>query len=234
MSNDGYHLSPSQINSYMSCPLRYRFNYRDKLAPEFISLALVFGGSMHRCFSAYCEGAHHISDLMSIFKREWEMSLNRGPLIRFGKTDSPAKQEALAERMLLALMKEWKPQGISDVDLEVEGVIAGFDVIGILDAIADGKIIEFKTSSRVGGGDHTLQVGTYSLLTGISAVTVVELTKTASPVVSITEFNGKLLWKRIEMIYQAVGNAIGEGRYYPCPGWMCAACGHSGACEKWD
>ena len=41
------HLSHSQISTYLTCPLRYKFHYVDTIPPEFTAAALVFGQAIH-------------------------------------------------------------------------------------------------------------------------------------------------------------------------------------------
>jgi putative RecB family exonuclease len=41
------HVSFTQIDQYLRCPLRYRFNYVDRLEPDFVPAALAFGSGIH-------------------------------------------------------------------------------------------------------------------------------------------------------------------------------------------
>src|ERR1051325_4059832 len=40
-------ISISQVNAYLACPLKYRFQYIDKLPKPFQPAALAFGSSVH-------------------------------------------------------------------------------------------------------------------------------------------------------------------------------------------
>ena len=44
----GLHISYSQIFTYLTCSLKYRFRYVLKRAPERIGVSLPFGTAMHR------------------------------------------------------------------------------------------------------------------------------------------------------------------------------------------
>lgn len=37
----------TQLDTYLRCPLRYRFTYIDRLAPEFLAASLAFGSGIH-------------------------------------------------------------------------------------------------------------------------------------------------------------------------------------------
>ncbi len=47
------HLSYSQINTYLTCPLKYKFHYIDQIEPPFVSSALVFGSCIHEAVAAF-------------------------------------------------------------------------------------------------------------------------------------------------------------------------------------
>ena len=41
------HVSYSQLNTFLMCPLRYRFQYVEEIPPAFKSAALAFGSAIH-------------------------------------------------------------------------------------------------------------------------------------------------------------------------------------------
>jgi len=47
------HLSYSQINTYLTCSLKYKFHYLDQIEPPFVSSALVFGSCIHEAVGAF-------------------------------------------------------------------------------------------------------------------------------------------------------------------------------------
>ena len=52
-AQDHDHLSYSQVNTYLSCPLQYRFKYIDEIPPAFTSVALAFGSAIHEAVAAF-------------------------------------------------------------------------------------------------------------------------------------------------------------------------------------
>ncbi|MGB6063163.1 MAG: PD-(D/E)XK nuclease family protein [Desulfomonilaceae bacterium] len=47
------HLSYSQINCYMTCPLKYRYHYLDQIEPPFVASALLFGSCIHEAVASF-------------------------------------------------------------------------------------------------------------------------------------------------------------------------------------
>jgi hypothetical protein len=41
------HVSFTQLDAYLRCPLRYRFTYVDRIPPDFVPAALAFGSGIH-------------------------------------------------------------------------------------------------------------------------------------------------------------------------------------------
>ena len=70
------HISYSQIETYISCGLQYKFSRIDHLPPEFIPDNLVFGSTIHKLLAQFYE-AKMIGDLMALsnihdlFKKLW-------------------------------------------------------------------------------------------------------------------------------------------------------------------
>ena len=57
------HISYSQIETFISCGLQYKFSRIDRLPPEFIPDNLVFGSTIHRLLAQFYEGKM-VGDLM--------------------------------------------------------------------------------------------------------------------------------------------------------------------------
>ncbi len=52
-AQDHDHLSYSQINTYLSCSLKYKFQYMDKISAAFTSASLAFGSAIHEAVAAF-------------------------------------------------------------------------------------------------------------------------------------------------------------------------------------
>src|SRR5271157_5486360 len=91
MTKEEPHLSYSQINTYMTCPLKYRFSYIDRPVPDFTPSALHFGHAVHSCIQAFLQSSLEADPLRSdqlvdIYREEWRKS--DGPPVRYSKRES--------------------------------------------------------------------------------------------------------------------------------------------------
>ena len=50
------HVSFSQLDQYLRCPLKYRFTYVDRVAPDFVPAALAFGSGIHGAAAFFLRG----------------------------------------------------------------------------------------------------------------------------------------------------------------------------------
>ena len=51
------HVSFTQIDQYLRCPLKYRFTFLDRLEPDFVPVALAFGSGIHGAAAFFFRGA---------------------------------------------------------------------------------------------------------------------------------------------------------------------------------
>jgi hypothetical protein len=89
------HLSYSQINTYLTCPLRYKFNYVDKIPAAFVSAALAFGTSIHESAGAFyqakLEGDELKKDqMLDVFRQAWRQA---GEVRYFNGKRSPGRRQ---------------------------------------------------------------------------------------------------------------------------------------------
>src|SRR5262249_51750363 len=158
------HVSFTQIDQYLRCPLKYKFTYVDRLEPEFVPAALAFGSGIHGAAAFLFRGSSEgnppsLADVQGFFEGYWQLETNNRP-IRFGEKDTKEGLLDLACRMLEVLYRHQEP------GIEIVGVEQPFDVplvdldtgevldralVGTLDLIerdADGRIVvvDLKTS----------------------------------------------------------------------------------------
>ena len=160
------HVSFTQIDQYLRCPLKYRFTYVDRLGPDFVPAALAFGSGIHGAaaflFRGKADGTPpSLADVQGYFEGYWNLETSNRP-IRFGEKDTKESLLDLARRMLEVLHRTQEP------GTEIVGVEQPFDVplidldtgevldralVGTLDLIerdGDGRIVvvDLKTSAR--------------------------------------------------------------------------------------
>src|SRR5690606_18726168 len=113
------------INTYLKCPLKYRYRYLEKLPEEFVSSSLIFGSAIHAALEAFFRAqlsarkSLGIDQLLAVYHESWDrITLSD---VRFGKTENIVSLGQLAERMLQTFLDSdlAKPQG-SIIGIEAE------------------------------------------------------------------------------------------------------------------
>ena len=120
------HVSFTQIDQYLRCPLKYKFTYVDRQKPEFVPAALAFGSGIHGAaaflFSGVAAGTPPaLDEVQGYFESYWALETEHKP-IRFGERDTNASLLDLARRMLEVLYRDREP------GTEIVGVEQPFDV----------------------------------------------------------------------------------------------------------
>ena len=186
------HVSFTQIDQYLRCPLKYKFTYVDRLEPEFVPAALAFGSGIHGAAAfllpRQCSDgtAPSLADVQAFFEAYWQLETGNRP-IRFGEKDTKESLLDLAGRMLEVLHRSQEP------GTEIVGVEQPFDVplidldtgevldralVGTLDLVerdAEGRIVvvDLKTSARKYTDlqvDASLQLSVYSYATAMNGL----------------------------------------------------------------
>jgi putative RecB family exonuclease len=148
----GESLSPSQVNTYMTCPAKWYFRYLIGLS-EPTSGALALGKAFHatlaRNFRQKIGTGRDMENgqLSEAFAEEWWLAIAEAAL----RDDEDATELAttgriLVEAYLSEAARSVKPKAIEQT---VQGEIAGVKVRGIVDLLdVDGCVFDFKTSSK--------------------------------------------------------------------------------------
>src|SRR5881628_391672 len=76
------HVSFTQLDQYLRCPLRYRFLYIDRLEPDFVPAARAFGSGIHAAAAIFFRGVGQgegptVEDVQGYFETFWK--LDRAP-----------------------------------------------------------------------------------------------------------------------------------------------------------
>ncbi len=256
------YLSHSAITTFMKCPLRFQFSYRQDLPREFVSSSLIFGASIHAAIELHYrelfEGQPSPSHeaLMERYEQAWQKEATLP--VRFGKTETQDSLKDLAARML----KAFQDSELSKLDSQLLGVeeevrgriIPGCpDILGRLDLMLLAKdrlrIIDFKTS-RSAWNEDQMQASAPQLLLycelvkplaqefGDLPVSIewIILTKTKSPSVTLHSLSpDPVAIHRIKRTVRSVWSAIKTGHTYPVPSSMnCSSCPFQNACRQWE
>jgi putative RecB family exonuclease len=153
-------LSYSQINAYLTCPLKYKFHYLDQIEPPFVSSALVFGSCIHEAVGAFYQSCLEGDPLSAgqvhdVYRQAWENHSKERP-IRFFNGDSAETLTTKAKLMLDVFHESYDPT------TQIIGIEEPFEVdlgkrmpplVGWIDAVElapDGmvSIVDLKTASK--------------------------------------------------------------------------------------
>ena len=247
-------LSVSRVQSYLFCPLKYRFQYIDRIPPPWRAAALAFGSSVHAAIEWFQKErfAGRTPDpeaVVKVFDADW-FAQNLEPVV------FPAKEskEILGEkgRDLVRLNAEQVdgtlPQLIEDrfeidlVDPET-GEVLDVRLRGVIDLIeTDGTLVELKTAARTfdtGSLERHLQLSTYALVrflaTGqIPPLRIDALLKTKVPRLErlpASRTVEDLAWTA--RLIESVALAIRGSSFFPNPSWKCSECEFFAHCQSW-
>src|SRR5262245_38297953 len=171
-------ISVSQVNSYLVCPLQYRFQYVDHIPRPWRVAAMAFGSSVHAAVEWFHKErlagrATDLTEVLKVFDADW-YAQNVEPLV-FSDRES---REGLAEkgRAMLQLYVESatapKPLAVEqffqlDLADPETGEVFDLRLRGVVDLVEEGEtLVDLKTAGRTleaGGLERHLQLSTYAL-----------------------------------------------------------------------
>ena len=238
-------LSPSQVNTFLSCPAKWYFRYAIGLR-EPATGTLALGTAFHSVLASNFQ--QKIETRQDLPAQEVEESFGEAFAIaaedaEFREDEEPAALIETGRALVAKYMADaapWiEPQA---VELPVEGVIAGVRVQGIVDVLdMDGRIIDCKTAARRPAGitpDYHLQLTTYSMITpgasGSCRLDTVTKTKTVQLVQQSCEIGAEER-RFAETLYPMAQEAMRDGIYPPrrsSPVCSRRYCGYWRECER--
>lgn len=238
-------LSPSQVNTFLTCPAKWYFRYALGLkepATGSLALGTAFHAAMAANFRQKTETKHDLptetvqdffSEAFAIAAADAEFRDEEDP-VALNETG-----RALIAKYVADAAASVQPKA---VELPVQGVIAGVRVQGIVDLVdTDGRIIDCKTASRRPAGitaDYGLQLTTYSMITpgatGACRLDTVTKTQDVQLVQQSCTIDAEER-RYAETIYPMVQDGMRDGIYTPRRGSpLCSRryCGYWRECER--
>jgi len=205
------HFSVTQLTAYLECPYKYYLMYEERLQWEKVPSGVAFGSAVHRAIERFnrslADGKMEKMDeksAIAFFATEWAIESNRDG-IEYKNPDEPEELRDKGRRLVQLYCQQFaglKPQAVERVfrlpilDVSTGLFEASRDIMGAIDLIADGEVIEVKTSARSVNqreADTSLQLTLYSwayrMIHGQEekALKTVALLKTAKPTIQIVE-----------------------------------------------
>jgi len=246
--------SVSQIQTYLGCPLKYRFQYVEQLPKAFRPAALAFGGSVHAAVEWFNRArmageAASFEEILKIFEGDWGAQ-NLDPL-QFSPGETKDALEHKARAMLQVYLESvngCRPAAVEEpFSLEIADPTTGecLDVPfrGIVDLVEeDGTLVDLKTAARSTPQEDIerhLQLSTFYLAvflrTGeIPKLRLDVLLKTSKPRLerlATSRTVEELAW--VARLIQRTTWAIEEGHFFPNPSWRCSDCEYAVPCQGW-
>ncbi len=231
-------LSPSAIETYSHCPLRYKLE-RDWNLPEEPGAAMQFGQAIHTALMGYFDAQRKGRNLdaetvIASFLDEFAKA----------KIDEPLQRELYEKngrRQLTAFLnsRAATPHGrVAMVEHRIDMEIAGVKVTGRIDRVDEGEdgltIVDYKTgrpkSQEV--ADKSLQLSIYALAMqkqGPLKEVIFENLEDHSTV-STKRTSSDL--KKAEQKITKVADDIRAGKFDPDPGLHCAWCAYRALCPE--
>ncbi|MBI4271988.1 MAG: PD-(D/E)XK nuclease family protein [Candidatus Rokubacteria bacterium] len=254
------HVSFTQIDQYLRCPLKYRLSYVDRMEPDFVPVALAFGSGIHGAAAFFFRGAGQgerpsVADVQGHFEALWKLESEHRPL-RFSEKETKASLLDLATRMLAVLCAEFDPRtevvaveqpfAVPLIDQET-GEVLERDLVGTLDLLErdpEGRlvVVDLKTSARKYTSlevEAALQLSVYSYATGLLGYADPEdvrlrfdvLTKTKQPELHrYWTTRDRAANVRLFRLAAEVLGAIEAGVFHPMVGWQCKECAFRSKC----
>lgn len=247
-------LSISQVNAYLGCPLKYRFQYVDQIPRPWRVAAMAFGTSVHAAVEWFHKermsgGSPELAAVLEVFDADW-YAQNTEPLV-FSERES---KDSLAEkgRAMIQLYVE-STNGTKAVAVEQgweldladpeTGELLDVRLRGIIDLVEEGDVlVDLKTAGRTlesGGLERHLQLSTYALAYllihgSIPKLRLDMLLKTAKPRLErheTTRSLDDLVWTA--RLIREVHLAIETEHFFPNPSWRCTECEYFAHCQQW-
>ncbi|MCB1282220.1 MAG: PD-(D/E)XK nuclease family protein, partial [Salinibacterium sp.] len=245
-------VSISQVQSYLFCPLKFRFQYVDKLAFPWRPGALAFGTSIHAAVEWFLKELMagrfpNVRQVQDLFRADW-YAQNLEPLV-FAKGET---EESLADKgaELLALFLNHNrlPPVAVEERFEIEladpetGELLGTEFRGYMDCVEEGPVlVELKTAARAyddGSIARHLQLSAYALVVFLKTGVIPELRLDVLVKTRLPRYDCNPTTRTVEdlawtaRLLDRVARAIDGEHFFPNPSWRCTECEFFAACQQ--
>jgi DNA helicase II / ATP-dependent DNA helicase PcrA len=231
-------LSPSAIESYSNCPLRYKLE-RDWNLPEEPGAAMQFGQAIHTALMGYFDAQRKgksvdAETVIASFMDEFAKA-------KIDETLQRELYEKNGRRQLLAFLNSpaAKPYGeVKEIEHRIDMQIAGVQVSGRIDRVDENEeglsVIDYKTG-RPKTQEHaekSLQLSVYALAMqklGLVKAVIFENLEDRTTVTTTRESSDL---KKAEQKIAEVAENIRAGKFEAKPGFHCNWCAYQALCPE--
>jgi RecB family exonuclease len=237
-------LSASAVETYLECPLKYRFKQIDKIPESASRPQLTFGNIIHKVLERFhgSEGDITEDQILQILDEEWKSGE-----FTYMQREEKLKEQAVEMLKRYAHNTKQEPPDVLDTELKFSFDLDGIHIVGMIDRIDNSsngnKVVDYKTSKRSTPAKNSVQLGIYSLylqqtedeiLAGIpETATLYFLRDEEQP-----EHNHTFTETDLNSIREKitdVARGIRARRFEPCSGYHCDWCDYKNlACPAWE
>lgn len=255
-------ISFSQLDQYIRCPLKYRFLYVDRVDPEWIPAALIFGRGIDNAASHYFRGAAEgtppsLAEVQGVFASYWDLETS----LRTVKIWKSSKAELLdlGTRMLAVFHAGQDPAteivGVQQrftvplVDQQT-GEVLERELVVVMDLLERDReghlvVVDLKTAARKYTElqvETSLQLTVYSYAAEMAGLADREdvrlrfdvLTKTKQPELHrYPTSRDRQANVRLFRLASEVLRGVDAGVFHPIVGWQCKECQFRDRCWAW-
>ena len=247
-------ISVTQINSYLLCPLKYRYNYIDKLPKAFKAAELALGSAMHAAVEWWHKqrqlgNAPEWEQVSRIF--EADLQAQAMDDIRYKNGDDLASLIAKGRELLAVYLKEFPGRKPASVELPFRVPLVDLETGEELDVPLDGyfdlieaedTVVQLKTAAKTYDQTTILQ---HLQLTAYAYAYQVLYKRPANLRLDVLIKSKNVRMQSFEVgrdekdmvrffhIAKGVSRAIQDGHFYPNQGWQCPTCEFFDTCRKW-
>ena len=248
-------VSASKLSLFQSCRLKFFFRYVLGLQkPK--TAALHVGVAVHAVLSNWNHARWRrqslgLADLHASYKEAWDTGQADEP-VAWDNPAAEAEQQQTGWRLLETFFRESpiREAGRPDaVEVRVEADLASHGLptlVGVLDLVQNGTVIDFKTSSTTPNADraalvHAMQATAYSLLyrentdrqeKGVELHHLIKLKQPRLVVITLPPV-GEREQSRLFRVIDAYIEGLARRDFIPSPGLQCVSCEFFHECAAW-
>lgn len=247
-------ISPSQLQTYLLCPLKYKFNYVDKIPRPWKSAALAFGSAVHSALEAWQSARLSGEDMpepevIKLFHADFEAEKAGG--VKFKDSDDGTALVEKGDTLLTLAMNVLRPDPPQAVELPFELDLVhpdtreptGLELRGVFDLVlSNDRLVEIKTAARRWDQDmltSNSQITAYHLayetiMARVPSMQVLTLLKTKKPeAVLLRATRTHNDYARFTRLCLTVHRAVQNNIYYPNHSHLCGDCEYAECCREW-
>lgn len=250
------HFSVSQLNTYLACPLKYRFSYVDQIPKPFKPSGLALGSSLHAAIAFWHKEMIKrkrpvdAKTLLKVFRADfYAQALDK---LRFNPRETQNQLLKMGQELLLLYTQSFPPDNLKEVEMRFEvplanlktGEVLDVPLLGFIDQVKnDDTVVELKSQKRAldeASLHNHLQLTAYSyayehLFNQRPKLELVSLIKTKRPRIErLQTKRGEADYLRFFLLANELLRGIGNGAFYPIRCWMCTDCQYQKVCQGWE